>query len=245
MNTDYIDLWQFHSVSTLKGYEKVTSGSVLAAAQDAFKAGKIRHLGLTSHNIDVALRAVSSGLFETIQFPFNFISHEAADELVSLAREHDVGFIAMKPFAGGNITDAHLAIKYILQFDTVVPDPGIEKAEEIEEIVDIINGSWELSLTDRQKMEDIRVKLGSRFCRQCMYCMPCPQGVDVRMLMYMRTLWKLWPPDKFFSQLKHVVKSAENCIQCGECEEKCPYKLPIREMMDENVEFYERKKDKS
>jgi aryl-alcohol dehydrogenase-like predicted oxidoreductase len=134
LNTDYIDLWQFHGVSTLEGYEKVTSGSVLKAAQDALHAGKIRHLGLTGHNIDVALRAVSSGLFETIQFPFNFISHEAADELVSLAREYDVGFIGMKPFAGGNITDAHLAIKYVLQFDTVVPDPGIEKIEEIEEL---------------------------------------------------------------------------------------------------------------
>jgi len=246
LNTDYIDLWQFHGVNTLEIYEKVArSGSALEGVQDALQAGKIRHIGLTSHNIEVAARAVASGLFETIQFPLNFVSHEAADELVPLAREHDVGFIAMKPFAGGNIRDANLAIKYLLQFDNVVPDPGIEKVEEIEEIVDIINGSWELSLEDRQKMEDICTELDTRFCRQCMYCMPCPQGVDIRMLMYIRTLWKLWPPDKFFSWLKKVVESAENCIQCGECEEKCPYNLSIREMMDENVEFYQQKRNRS
>jgi predicted aldo/keto reductase-like oxidoreductase len=244
LNTDYIDLWQFHGINTFEYYEQILGpGGGMEGAQEALQAGKVRHIGFSSHSLKVALEAVTSGHFETIQFPLNFISDEAADELVSLAKQHDVGFIAMKPFAGGRIRSASLAIKYLLQFDSVVPDPGIEKVEEIEEIVDIVNnGAWELTGQERQEMEEIRARVGTRFCHQCEYCMPCPQGVHIPGAMCLPILWELWPPDWYFSwgYVRHAVESAQNCIQCGECEEKCPYQLPIREMIAENLAFYER-----
>jgi predicted aldo/keto reductase-like oxidoreductase len=178
----------------------------------------------------------------TIQFPLNFVSNEAVHELVPLAWERNVGFIAMKPFAGGRIRDANLAVKYLLQFDNVVPDPGIERVEEIEEIVDIVNSEqWKLTPPEWQAIEENRARVGTRFCRQCEYCMPCPQGVHIHGVMYLPILWELWPPDWFFSwgYVKNAVESARNCLQCGECEEKCPYQLPIREMIVENLAFYE------
>ena len=144
----------------------------------------------------------------------------------------------MKPFAGGHLKNANLAIKYLLQFDNVVPDPGIKKVEEIEEIVDIVNGSWELTPQEWQQIENIRAALGRRFCQWCGYCMPCPQGVDIPPLMNARTIGSYGKG--FFSQVAKAAESAKNCIQCGECEEKCPYDLPIREMIVENIEFYER-----
>jgi predicted aldo/keto reductase-like oxidoreductase len=241
LNTDYIDLWQFHCIMPLKAYEKVIGpDGAMEAAQEALQEGKIRHIGFSTHDLNVALKVVPSGHFETVQFPFNFVTNEAADKLVPLAREHDVGFIAMKPFAGGRIRDANLAIKYLLQFDNVVPDPGIQKAEEIEEIVDIVNGSWELTPQERQEMEDIRARVGTRFCRQCGYCMPCPQGVFIPGVLYLKLLWGGWPLDWFLSwdYVQKSVESAKNCVQCGECEEKCPYHLPIREMIAENIKFY-------
>lgn len=241
LNTDYIDLWQFHGISTFEDLEKVLKFGI-KIAQKALEEGTIRHIGFSSHSLEVALKAVSTDLFETVQFPFNFVSNEAAHELVSLAKAHDVGFIAMKPFAGGRIQDAHLAIKYLLQFDNVVPDPGIEKPEEIEEIVNIVNSGHELTPQELEEIEKIRTEIGTRFCRQCQYCMPCPQGVYICGVVYLQVLWGLWPPDWFFSwgYVKNAVESAQNCIQCGECEEKCPYNLPIREMIDENMEFYKR-----
>jgi predicted aldo/keto reductase-like oxidoreductase len=245
LNTEYIDLWQFHNVSTFEAYELMLGpDGAMEAAREALQVGKIGHLGISSHNVDVALEAVSSDLFETVMIPLNFISNEAADKLIQPAREHDVGFLAMKPFAGGRIRDANLAIKYLLQFEGVVPVPGVEKAEEVEEIVGIVNGSWELTPQQRQEMEDIRTRVGTRFCRQCEYCMPCPEGVQIPALMYLPILWELWPPDWFFSwgYVSDAVNSARNCTKCGECEEKCPYSLPIRDMIDENLEFYERVK---
>jgi predicted aldo/keto reductase-like oxidoreductase len=248
LDTDYIDLWQFHGVNSLEGYEGVLGpDGAMEGAQEALRAGKVLHIGLSSHSPDVAKRAVASGHFETVQFPLNFVARELGEELAPLAREHGVGFIAMKPFAGGMLRKAGLAIKYLLQFEDVVPIPGIEKAAEIEEIVGIVNSErWELSSQERQEMEEIRTRLGTRFCRRCRYCMPCPQEVEIQPLMTLPILWELWPLELSFSEqsigsfVTHVVGSAENCAQCGECEEKCPYELPIREMIVENIALYER-----
>lgn len=239
--TDYIDLWQFHNISNLEEYKQVLGpDGAMEAAQEALQAGKIRHIGFSSHSLDVALKGVTSGHFEVILFPFNFVTSEAADELVTLAREHDVGFTAMKPFAGGMLGDANLVIKYLLQFENVVPVSGIEKVEEIEEIVDIVSGSWELTPQEWQKIENMRTELGTQFCRRCGYCQPCPQGVRISSLITIRTTWKVWPREDFFTRKTGAVESGRNCVQCGECEEKCPYHLPIREMIVENIEFYER-----
>ena len=242
LQTDYIDIWQLHGVSDAEKYAQVTGpGGSLEAAREALQAGKIRHIGLSSHNLDMAMEAVKSGLFEVIQFPFNYVPREPADELIPLAQEHDVGFIGMKPFAGGMLDDATLSIKYVLQFDSVVPDPGIEKVEEIEEIVSIVEGGdWELTDQERQEMADIRAQVGTRFCRQCRYCQPCPEDVNIHMVMITQGMWRLWPRETFLRSMGKHIDGARNCVQCGECEEKCPYQLPIREMITENIAFYER-----
>lgn len=248
LRTDYLDLWQLHGINNFETYEQALSpGGAMEAAQEALQAGKARHIGFSSHTVDVALKLVASGYFETVMVPLNFVSDEAADKLVPLAQECDVGFIAMKPFAGGRIRDARLAIKYLLQFENVLPIPGIEKSEEIEEIVNIADGPRALSQRERREMKDICARVGTRFCRQCEYCMPCQQGVHIPALMYLPILWDLWPPDWFFSwdYVTHAVQSGENCTQCGECEEKCPYKLPIRDMIAESLEFYEEQKAKA
>lgn len=241
LNIDTIDLWQLHNVSSFEAYERVLGpDGAMEAAQEALRTGKVRHIGITSHSMDVALKAVSSGLFETIQFPLNFVTSEPVEELVPLAQEHNLGFIAMKPFGGGLLGQANLAIKYLLQFDTVVPDPGIEKIEEIDEIVDIVNGPWELTPRERQEIEHIRAQMGARFCRRCDYCQPCPQGVRISVIMGLHSLWKRFPPGMFLRDwVVEAVETGRNCAQCGECEERCPYDLPIREMLTENLEFYD------
>ncbi len=241
LNVQTIDLWQLHNVSSREALEQVLGpGGAMEAAQWALERGMIRHIGITSHSMEVALKAVPMGHFETIQYPFNFVTSEAADELVPLALEHDVGFIAMKPMAGGLLSNANLCIKYLLQFE-VVPDPGIEKIEEIEEIVGIVEGPWELSAGEREEIEGIRQTVDTRFCRRCGYCEPCPEGVRISTLMNIASFIKRMPRQTTTSGwIADAAKTAEDCIECGECEEKCPYQLPIREMVRKSVGVYER-----
>ena len=242
LQTDYIDLWQFHGVSSQAKYDAVLGpGGAMEAAREAVLEGKVRHIGITSHSMEMALKAVPSGHFETVQFPFNFVTNEATETLLPLAQEHDVGFIAMKPFAGGLLDQANLSIKYLLQFEGVVPDPGIEKVEEIEEIVSIVEGPWAMTAAERAALEAIRAEVGTRFCRRCQYCMPCPEGVEIATIMNVHSFYRRFPRERFAGGgLAAAMATAANCVQCGECEAKCPYELPIIEMLAEYAAFYER-----
>ena len=240
LGVDYIDLYQFHGVSTLDALEKVLDPKgPRAVLEDARKAGKIRHIGITSHSMDVAKEAVKSGQFETVQFPFNFVTSEPAEELLPLAREHDVGFIAMKPMAGGLLDNATIAFKYLRQFPDVVPIPGIEQTWEIEEIVKLYQGPKQMTQNELAEMQRVRDELGTTFCRRCEYCQPCPQEIPISTAMNITSFVKRMPPARVFTGGIAVgMERAATCTECGECEERCPYNLPVREVLAERVEWY-------
>jgi len=212
--------------------------------QEAIRAGKVKHMGITSHQIDVAKETVKSGRFETIMYPFNFIAHEPGEELSALAAKHDVGFIAMKPFAGGMIDNAALAIKYLLRFDNVVPIVGIERLAEIDQVVRLAEGTADLTKAEQVEMERIRRETGNRFCRRCDYCQPCTTGIPISTVMSYPTMVRRMPPKNVVSGwIADAVDKAAGCTECGACEERCPYHLPIREMLAENVATYRRLKE--
>jgi predicted aldo/keto reductase-like oxidoreductase len=246
LGTDYIDLYQFHQVSDRQSMDKILDpNGPMVVLEKALKDGRIRHIGLTSHSMEFAKEAVKTGRFETVMFPFNFITVEAAEELIPLARAHDVGFIAMKPMGGGLLENAAVAFKYLLQFPDVVPIPGIEKPWEIEEIAGIIEGSWDMTEEEIREMQRLRDELGTRFCRRCNYCQPCTEGIPISTVMIMGSFAKRFPPEKFFTgDLAEVMDKATECSECGECEARCPYDLPIREMLSENVKWYQEEKRK-
>jgi predicted aldo/keto reductase-like oxidoreductase len=240
LGIDSVDLYQLHQVGTFEALETVLAPKgPLAAVKAAKKAGKIRHIGLTSHSLDVAKEAVKSDRFETIMFPFNFIVREAADALLPLAMEHDVGFIAMKPLAGGMLDNAGIALKFLLQYPDVVPIPGIETHAEIEEIVKICEGPAKITAAENQEMQRLRAELGTRFCRRCDYCQPCTEGIPISTVMISESFARRLPPARIFSgRIAEALEKAAGCTECGECEQRCPYELPIREMMAEQVKWF-------
>ena len=246
LGVEYIDLYQFHNVADLNTLKTVLDPSgPIAVVEDAKKAGTIKHIGITSHQIDAAKAAVASGRFETIMYPFNFVAFEPAIELLQLAREHDVGFIAMKPLAGGMLDNVTLAFKYLLQFPHVLPLPGIEKVREIEEIIALIKGPTSMTEAEQKEIERLRQELGKRFCRRCDYCQPCTAEIQISMVLSFPSLFKNLSREALFSGwFAGYMEQAANCTDCGDCEEKCPYHLPIREMVSEYVSTYQAEKRK-
>jgi predicted aldo/keto reductase-like oxidoreductase len=246
LKTDYIDLYQFHGVSDFKSLDRVLDPEgPMQVMEEAKKNGLIRHIGITSHQIDVAKKAIQSGRFETLMFPFNFIASEAAEILLPLCKEHDVGFIAMKPLAGGMVNNAKVCIKYLMQFPHIVFIPGIEKVAEIEEIFKIVQGPAGMTRTDQRQMEKIKQDLGSSFCHRCDYCQPCTAEIPISMVLAMKSFHKRMPPERFFGEMVNpALQKAAKCTDCGNCEERCPYHLPIRKMIAEQIEWYEAEKKK-
>jgi len=188
---------------------------------------------------------VKSDCFETLMFPFNFITCEPEDELLPLCRKHDVGFIAMKPLAGGALDNVTIAFKYLLQFPDVLPIPGIEQPREIQEIVQVLQGSWDMSEAEQNEMQRLRDVLGNKFCRRCDYCQPCTQEIPISTVMVVKSAIKRLPPERLFTGMfADAVEKATNCTECGDCEERCPYQLPIMKMLPESVQCFREAKQK-
>jgi predicted aldo/keto reductase-like oxidoreductase len=241
-----IDLYQFHGISDFDTYAKVIdSAGPIAVVQEAKRAGLVKHIGISSHSTDVAKEAVKSGLFETIMVPFNFVVCEVADELLPLTRKHDVGFIAMKPLAGGMLQNITIAFKYLLQFPDVVSIPGIQRMHEIDDIVQVSQGPWQMTEAEQSEMQRLREELGTRICRRCNYCLPCPEDIPILLVMDIKCLLKNMPPQHVFSgPIATGMEKAAACTKCGECEQRCTYGLPIMELIDEYVSLYQAEKKK-
>ena len=240
LGVEHIDLYQFHGVSSKEAYDKVSApGGPLDVARAAQDAGRIGHLGVTSHNLDVSLMLAACGHFETLMFPFNLIMREPTEKLIPLCREQGVGFIAMKPMGGGMLEDAGPAFKYLRQVPGIEPLVGIQADAEIDEIVKLYEGPATLSDAERAEIERLRETLGTRFCRSCDYCQPCQQGIRISSVMRLKSHARRFSEERVFGEWgRSNVSLAETCVDCGECETRCPYELPIREVMRENMAWY-------
>lgn len=238
---EYIDLVQFHNVSTEEHWQALTApGGPLDVLRRAQREGRIGHIGVTSHQIDMAKKLVRSGHFATIMFPFNVVGREPGEELLEVCRESGVALLAMKPMGGGMLENAALAFQFLRQYPDVIPVVGIEHASEMAEIVSVYGRPPALSAADREEMERIRAELGTTFCRRCDYCQPCPAGIPISGLMNLPAMLKRLPPERLFgpSGQAQTVATVDNCQDCGDCESRCPYNLSIRARLQQVVGIY-------
>lgn len=235
LKTDYIDLYQLHNVKPEEYDNIFGDDKAYKALLEAKEEGKIKYIGITSHALETIEKVVETDKFSTIQFPYNIVEDQA-DEVFRKAYERGIGTIVMKPLAGGALDDATLAIKYILSKEYIsVAIPGMDSVEQVRQNVSVI-GNTELTQEDNEKIEKIRNTLGKRFCRRCEYCMPCPVNINIptNFLLegyYTRYNLKDWAKERYAA----LDVKASDCIECGKCETKCPYDLPIREMLKDVV----------
>ena len=237
LRTDYIDLYQFHTPSFCP---KPGDGTGLYEAMLEAKAqGKIRHIGITNHRLDVAEEAVRSGLYETLQFPFCYLATEKDLALVKLCREHQVGFIAMKGLSGGLLTRSDAAYAWLDQFDNVLPIWGIQRETELDEFIRYFEQPPALTGEIQQLIEKDRQELIGNFCRACGYCMPCPLGIQINSCARMSQLIRRSPSAGWLSEKsQQMMMDIEKCIGCGQCKSKCPYELDTPTLLKQNLEDY-------
>jgi predicted aldo/keto reductase-like oxidoreductase len=237
--TDHIDLYQVHNPNLAQLEQVIAPGGALEALMEAKAAGKIGHLGLTAHSPEVFARALELDWVETIMFPYNIVENQG-EELMARAKEQNVGFVDMKPLAGGAIEDSELALRYIKANPNVtVVIPGMYAPEEVAKNAAAMEDDRPLSAEDRAKMEQIRKDLGTQFCRRCNYCAPCTVGISIPNAFlfqgYLRRYGLAgWARDRYSG----MAAKAGDCVACGECESRCPYQLPIREMMKKVAEDF-------
>ena len=238
LGTDYVDILQFHNPSFCP---KPGDGSGLyEAALEAKGKGMIRHIGITNHRLSVAKEAIESGLYETLQFPFSYISGEQELELVQLCKEHEMGFIAMKGLSGGLITNS-AAYAFEAQFEGVLPIWGVQREKELDEFLSYIDNPPRMDAELSAVIAHDREELCGEFCRGCGYCMPCPAGIEINDCARMSLLLRRSPSAEHLSPAGQAkMKKIEGCLHCNQCKAKCPYGLDTPALLARNYEDYKR-----
>ena len=239
LQTDYIDLYQFHCVGQC--YKPGDGTGMYECMLEAKAQGKIRHIGVIAHNIEIAMECVQSGLYETMQFPFSYLSSDKEIALVQACKEANMGYIAMKGLAGGLIHDSKAAMAFMTQFDNVLPIWGVQRMSELEEWLAFMDETPEYTDEIRAFVEKEKLELAGDFCRGCGYCMPCPVGIQInncaRMsLMLRRAPSKAWLTKEMQAEMMKI----ENCLHCGSCASKCPYELNTPELLAKNLADYKK-----
>lgn len=243
LRTDRIDVFQLHNVSSREAWEKIKGpGGALEALHRAKDRGKIGHLGITSHDPEVCADIIEEGIFETMMIPFNYLAHIPQERLLPLCRKMNVGTVIMKPFGGGAFTNINTALRFVLGSENVdVVIPGMMTVAELEENHAVATGPLDLTQEDHALIERDKAELGTQFCRACNYCQPCQQDIPITFVLRAesQTLKRMgWRPGTE-ERIADVIELTRTCTECGDCEARCPYELPIRPLIQERADSLE------
>ncbi|KPJ78622.1 MAG: hypothetical protein AMJ54_03080 [Deltaproteobacteria bacterium SG8_13] len=239
LQRDRLDLYQCHYVKDEADYAQVISpDGALQGLVRARQEGLIGHIGITSHSLDLIDRALDDELFDTVMICFSFLESAAENKIIPKALEKNIGVIAMKPFSGGVLAEARLCLKYVLSHPGILVIPGVESITLFDANWQVFQGSFQLSESEQQEIGDIRRQYDKAFCRRCDYCQPCSEEIPIQLILGMRyaiqrfgdaILQKEW--------MQSGIENARRCSECGECMERCPYELPIPDMIRRNLRW--------
>lgn len=237
LRSDYVDVWMFHSVDRLSTWETIRGpGGALETMVRAREEGKVRFAGISGHRPDLLLDILRDWRFEVVMVPVNIVDryiYRAEETLLPYCREHEIGVLAMKPLAGGALREqATLALRYCLGQAVTCAVPGMGTLAEVE--TDAAVGEDPRPLTPEEEDELWRRgrALGLDFCRQCGYCLPCTAGISIPTVFRLDGCFTRYGQEEWARQQYLALDpQADACAECGECEERCPYRLPIREKL--------------
>ncbi len=238
LRTDYVDIYQLHCAP--KCFRPEDADGVYAAALEAKKEGKIKHIGITAHLLNVAQEAVESGLYETLQFPFAYISGEQEIALVKKCADAGMGFLGMKGLAGGLLTNSKLCYWFACQYESVLPLWGVQRESELAEFLSYQDNPPVMDDEMKAVYEKDLKELSGDFCRGCGYCMPCPKGIQINNCARISQLLRRSPSKNWLSEeWQAIMAKIKECIHCNQCASKCPYGLDTPKLLEKNLEDYE------
>lgn len=240
LRTDYIDLFQFHNIADKATLDKVLAeGGALQALKEAKEKGLIREIGLSSHSADLLDIAIDTGEFSTIQFPYNAVERQG-EPIFEKAKKNNIGVIIMKPLAGGALSNGELAMRFILENPNItVVIPGMDSVEQVRQNTKAGNELRKLTDEEREVLEKEAATLGTEFCRRCGYCAPCTVGIDIPTQFVIDAYYTRYDlQDWAIARYNSMSVKASECIECAECESRCPYNLPIVEMLKKVASHY-------
>lgn len=260
LRTDHIDIIQLHGIDDQKTLARAmsTDGS-FQTCKEARQEGVVNFIGITGHKPQVLAEAVKTGEFDTVLVPINVVTRQALEELLPAAKKYDVGVIAMKPLSAktsnlitclyqpslslisdepelkallGDSKDEMVqnALRYVLSLDVSVVIPGLRSIREVD--ISVNAGECYSGLTEQEEKR-FSFQLDD-YCRDCGQCMPCAQNVNIPAILRFQALNEKYRLRNWASKLYSGLEvQTFKCNSCNLCEPKCPYKLNIKNRLQE------------
>jgi predicted aldo/keto reductase-like oxidoreductase len=277
LGTDHIEVGMVHIIDNMEDWNALEGSPYLEYVKSLKKQGKVEHLGISSHNAEVALQAAKSGLFEVIMFslnpafdrvlsgnnPWDPASYEhmlpgidpVRVELYDYCAQHNIAITVMKVFGGGGklleadksplkvaLTPVQCIAYSLAKPCVAVAICGADNIEELEADLHY------LKATDEEKdyntvlsKQTAKAEGGSTGCTYCKHCAPCPVGIDIAAVNELLDEVQQnggVVSDEIAAKYKKLEHHASDCVGCGQCEDRCPFGVPVREKMDEAQELF-------
>ena len=250
LRTDHLEFYQMWGVNNREIMDIVLApGGPLEGAKKARGEGLIDHIGFTTHAPhDIIEEMIKTGEFESVTISYNLLKRTDAP-IIDLAARHGMGVVIMNPIGGGVLgtpsetflaasggkekTTAATALRYLLAHEHITcAIVGFRYPWEVDEMVEVCERFPGPDEAERRRMEDALAELDKPLCTGCRYCMPCPQEIKIAPILSIHQHGRIhgfcdWARERYAT----LEKTIEDCVDCGQCEEKCPQKLPVRDML--------------
>ena len=243
---EVIDIFQLAFLDTPQKMEVILSkGGGLRALEEAKDEGKIDFILGAAHNPRTMIQIINSGRFDIVEFPFNIVEDEYTRTVISLAKEKDIGTVVMKPLGGGQLASvAEYSLRWILNHEISCVIPGMRNEEEVKKNSQIGHALKPLETKEYEELKKVGERVGKEYCHRCGYCLPCTQGIFILgVIDFLKA--PLLSREKKRMAYKDIIARkmtapASSCIKCGECVARCPFDLPIPDMMSKAAEILEK-----
>ena len=266
LGTDYVDIVLLHNFTTVKDYDRVMQPRGLMDLARRFQQeGKARFIGISTHDIAVASKAIESGHIDVLMFPINLTSNAMSGrkELLSLCARQGVGLVAMKPFAGGKLLQKGTVrvakyqtggevfktkitsrispaqcLSYVLaQGGVSLALPGVKNTAELAAALHT------LEATDAERDFSAIITDFGRYlegeCVYCNHCLPCPVVIDIGQINRLLDAAQQGVSEELQMSYDALPVKALACTECGVCTERCPFGVDVVPRMSQAVELFE------
>ncbi|MEA2071895.1 MAG: aldo/keto reductase [Asgard group archaeon] len=269
MNTSYVDIAFIHFVHTSTEFDECwKEGGVKDLALDLQNEGKIQHIGMSTHRMGDAIRAVKSGIIDVIMIQINLANHghPLRQEMLKTCANNGVGVVVMKPFAGGKLLKANRTVSFAKYQTANYSRPKQKLSENITSnqcihyilnqvgVSTVVPGAANLDelkdclsynqATETEKDYSYLLKEFEDYqegeCVYCNHCQPCPADIDIGPMFRLYDQVQGPTNEKFKSQYSQFKAKASDCILCESCLDRCPFDIPVIEKMKEVAAFFEK-----
>ena len=257
LGVDHLDLYHVHDL-TWDQYTDyfVKPGGPLDMVRPRLDDGSVRHLVFSCHDTpENIIKLIDEGVFAGMLVQYNLLDRKNEDA-IAYAHQKGLGVNTMGPVGGGRLscpserltapipgvqTVPEIALRFVLSNPNIASAlSGMNSLEMVDE--NFASASREEPLTPEEYELVLSTlaeceKLLESYCTGCNYCLPCPQGVAIPEIFSAYNYHEVWGltelARKSYQGLGagETIRDASVCVECGECEGKCPQHLSITEQI--------------